>query len=109
MQFDPGINHHDWESRWSSLEDDVRTSPEEALPELADLAQEMLAEAGYDITDPVARAGEEREVVTEYLAAREIADLVDAGQDVDPGDVASAINGLTAIRDFVFSFETGEP
>jgi hypothetical protein len=108
MESEPGIDRHDWGSRWSSLEDDVRTSPEEALPELADLVEELLAEAGYDLADPVARAGEEREVVTEYLAAREIADLVDAGQDVDPGDVASAINGLTAIRDFVFSFETGE-
>ena len=56
MQFEPGIDRHDFESRWSSLEDDVRTSPEEALPELANLAEEMLAEAGYDLADPVARA-----------------------------------------------------
>ena len=107
MQFEPGIDRHEWDSRWGQLEEDVRTSPAEALPELADLVEEMIVEAGYDIADPVARAGEEREVVAEYLAAREIADLVDAGEDVDPGDVASAINGLTAIRNHAVLSETG--
>jgi hypothetical protein len=107
MQFEPGIDRHTWESRWASLEEDVQTDPEEALPELADLVEEMLVEAGYDIADPVARAGEERGAVAEFLAAREIADRVDEGEDVDPGDVAAAVNGLYALRAYVIEGDGG--
>ena len=107
MQFEPGIDRHTWESRWASLEDDLQTEPEEALPELADLVQEMLVEAGYDVTDPVARTGEERGVVAEYLAAHEVADRVREGEDVDAGDVAAAINGLFALRDYIIEGDGG--
>ena len=107
MQFEPGIDRHEWESRWAVLEEDAHTDPEEALPELEALVLEMLVEAGYDLKDPVARAGEEREVVAEYLAAREIADRVREGLDVDPGDVAAAINGLWALRDYMIEGDGG--
>ncbi len=103
MQFEPGLDRHEWESQWAQLEEDLRTSPEETLPELADLIEHVLEEAGYDLTDAVAREGEEREVVAEFTASREIADQVDRGDDVDPGDVASAINGLVALHDFLSS------
>ncbi len=98
MQFEPGLDRHEFESRWHQLEDDLHTSPAESLPELADLIQQVLVEEGYDIADPVARTGEEREVVAEYQAAREVADFVDRGDDVDPGDVAAAINSLRALH-----------
>jgi hypothetical protein len=61
----------------------------------------MLEERGYDLDDPVAREGEEREIVAEYLAAREVADRVDRGEDVDPGDVAGAIEGLVSLFQYV--------
>ena len=107
VQYEPGIDRHEWESRWAVLEQDVDTDPFEALPELADLVEEMLLESGYDITDPVVRAGEEREVVAEYLAARETAGRVNADEDVDPGDVAAAINGLIALRDYIIEGDGG--
>jgi hypothetical protein len=68
----------------------------------------VLVEEGYDVGDPVARSGEEREVVAEYQAAREVANLVDAGDAVDPGDVASAINGLRALHDHLLTSESSE-
>jgi hypothetical protein len=43
----------------------------------------MLGERGYDLGDPVAREGEEREVVAEFLAARAVTRLVDTGATVD--------------------------
>jgi hypothetical protein len=42
-----------------------------------------------------------REVVVEYPAAREVAERVDAGNDVDPGDVGAAIGGLRSVFDYV--------
>jgi hypothetical protein len=98
---DPGLDRHEWESERASLDEDLRDSPNEALPELAALVGRMLEERGYDLGDPVVRDGDEREVVAEYLAAREVADRVDLAADVDPGDIADAINGLSEVFAYV--------
>jgi hypothetical protein len=96
--YDPGLDRHEWESQWESLEDDLRTDPTHALPELDGLVARMLEESGYDLTDPVVREGEEREVVAEYLAAHEIVDAAERdAEDLSPGDLASAINGYRAV------------
>ena len=87
----------------ASLEDDIETSPIEALPELDALVARMLEESGYELHDPVMRAGEEREVVAEYLAGHEITVALERGADISPGDVAAAINGLRAIYDFLIT------
>jgi hypothetical protein len=88
------------ESEWEALEEDLRTDPAHALPELDRLVARMLEETGYDLTDPVGRDGAEREVVAEYLAAQEIVKAVerDAGE-LSPGDVAAAVNGYRAVSD----------
>jgi hypothetical protein len=97
---EPGLDRHEWESELSLLEEELRDSPAEALPELDALVARMLEETGYDLTDPVAREGDEREVIAEYLAAHETADAArDGWQDVDPGDIAAAISGLRALFD----------
>jgi hypothetical protein len=100
--YEPGLDRHEWESEMEALQDQLGENPAEALPELDRLIERMLEETGYDVTDPVAREGDEREVVAEFLAAREITQLNerDAG-DVGPGDVAAAINGYRAVFDFV--------
>lgn len=96
--YDPGVNLHEWESEWESLEEDLRTDPAHALPELDGLVGRMLEGSGYDLTDPVVREGDEREIVAEYLAAQEIVEATerDAG-DLSPGDVAAAVNGYRAV------------
>jgi hypothetical protein len=98
--YDPGLDHHAWESEWQALEVDVRAHPADALSELDALVARMLEESGYDLTDPVVREGEEREVVAEYLAAHEIAGAAERGADeLSPGDVAAAITGYRAVFD----------
>lgn len=88
-----------------ALEDDLRTDPVAALPELDDLVHRMLDETGYDVDDPVMREGDEREVVAEYRAARELRLAVERGdsENVSPGDVAAAINGLRAVYDYLIA------
>ncbi len=96
--YEPGLDRHDWESELRSLEDDVRNNPFDALPELDGLVARMLEESGYDLTDPVVREGDEREVVAEYLAAHEITEATERGSDeLSPGDVAAAIQGYRAV------------
>ena len=96
--YEPGLPRHEWESEWQTLEDDLRTDPAQALPELDRLAARMLAESGYEPSDPI--AGEESEVVAEYLAAREILEAAEHdSEDPSPGDIAAAVNGYRAVFD----------
>lgn len=98
--YDPGLDRHDWESEWEALEPDLRTDPAQALPELDGLVARMLEESGYDLTDPVVREGDEREVVAEYLAAHEVVEATERdASELSPGDVAAAINGYRAVFD----------
>jgi iron uptake system EfeUOB component EfeO/EfeM len=73
-----GLDRHEWESEWEALEEDLRTDPANALPELDALVARMLEDTGYDLTDPVGRDGGEREVVAEYFAAHEIVEAAEA-------------------------------
>jgi hypothetical protein len=52
---EPGLDRHEWESRWQSLEEELEDSPRDVLPELDELVEQMLNERGYAIDDPVAR------------------------------------------------------
>ena len=98
--YEPGIHRHDWESQWEALQEDLHADPSDALPELDRLVARMLAETGYDLTDPVVREGREREVVADYLAAHEILEAAERGSaELSAGDVAAAINGYRAVFD----------
>lgn len=91
---EPGLDRHEWETEWEQLEPDVEDSPAEALHDLDDLIARMLTEAGYplDTADPVDDEGVDPEVLISFYAAREITRQVERGKDVDPGDVAQAVN-----------------
>jgi hypothetical protein len=105
---EPGLDRHEWESRWSSLEEDLEDSPRDVLPELDELVQEMLEERGYAIEDPVVREGDGRDVVADFLAAREITRLLAGDPDaVSAGDVALAVNNYREVYEFLL--EAGAP
>jgi hypothetical protein len=98
---EPGLDKHEWVSRFESLEDDLRADPAAALPDVADLVEQMLAESGYDVDDPVAESGGEREILDEFRAARELTDRIEGGADVDPAELAAAARGLRAVVAYV--------
>jgi hypothetical protein len=99
---DPGLDRHEWESELRALEPDLEDAPAEALSELADLVERILNARGYDVTDPVAREGEDREVVADYRAAREISDAVERDDDaVGPGDVGAAVSALRDLAEYL--------
>lgn len=91
-----GLDRREWETQMAALEDQLRDDPREALPDLVDLVGGMLEERGFQLDEPVTRAGEEPEVVAEYLAARDTARRVERDQ-ADPSDVGEAIHGLRAV------------
>jgi len=90
---EPGLDRHEWETEWAVLELLVVDSPTEALPELDDLIRRMLVEAEYplDTADVVDDEGIDPEVLASYRTAHEVTEIVDRGDDFDPGDVGQAI------------------
>lgn len=99
---EPGLDRHEWESRWQSLEEELEDSPRDVLPELDLLVEQMLEERGYAVDDPVAREGDDREVVAEFLAARETTRLLAQDSDaVSPGDLAAAVNGYRSVYEYL--------
>jgi hypothetical protein len=98
---EPGLDKHLWESWWEQFDEDVQTSPEEALPELDGLIAQMLEARSYAIDDPVVREGDDRDVVADFLAAREITRAVELGKEVDPEDIETAIENYRELYDFL--------
>jgi hypothetical protein len=98
MSTEPGLDRHEWKSEWRSLEEQVADAPRDALPELDELVGRMLEKRGYAEHDPVERAGDEPEVVAEFIAAHEtMLRLESDPDDVAPGDVAAAVNGYRSV------------
>jgi hypothetical protein len=97
---DPGLDKHLWESWWQQFDEDVQTSPGEALPELDGLIAQMLEARGYAIDDPVMREGDDRDVVADFLAAREITRAVEQDK-VDPEDIDTAIGNYRELYEFL--------
>jgi hypothetical protein len=64
-----------------------RTIRRGTLPEACDLVEEtLLVDDGAD------------ELAAAYRAARETADRLERGEDVDPGDIGAAVENLRSIR-----------
>jgi hypothetical protein len=100
VTLEPGLDLHEWETRWQELQELAEESPVEAMPEVVRLAEEMLVERGYDLVNPVAVEGEDPDVVRDFLAARELVAACQAGT-ASPGDVAAALENLTEIHDYL--------
>ena len=93
-QQEPGLELHEWETRWSELEPLLEEDPAGALAEACDFLQSVLAEADVP-TEAV--AGQNEELLGPYRAARETANRVEAGEDVDPGDIGAAIENARSV------------
>jgi hypothetical protein len=109
MSAEPGLDRHEWESEWASLEEELEDSPGETLPLVDGLVARMLDSRGFAVDDPVADDGDDPEILAEFRAAREITRRLDSGDDdVGPGDIAAAVNGYRAVYEFLLA-ERGAP
>jgi len=94
----PGADLHLWESEWASIDEDAADDPDAALSQYAELMERVLAANGYAVADPVARQGEDPEVVSTYLSAREVAERAELGS-ASRGEVVQAIEDLRFVFD----------
>ena len=100
---EPGLDRHEWETELQALEPELADAPAEALPELQALVERMLADRGFAPDDPIRSEGDEPEVLAEFRAATETIRALERGDDVDPGNIAAAVNGLRAVFDHLVS------
>jgi hypothetical protein len=98
--YEPGLDLHEWQTRWQELQDEAAEDPAGALPELARFVEQMLVERGFRFNEPVTVEGEDPDIVRDFLAAREVAEAVDAGR-AEPGDVAVALENLREIYEYL--------
>jgi hypothetical protein len=90
-QNEPGLELHERETRWAELEEAFAEDPAGTLPDACDFVEHVFSESGIDPT------AEHDEQATAYRSARETSDRVERGEDVDPGDVAAAIENLRLV------------
>jgi uncharacterized protein (UPF0297 family) len=97
---EPGLDLHEWETRWAELQELAETAPDEALPEIVRAVGEMLTERGYDLENPVVVESEDPDLVRDFLAARDIARAAEAGQ-IEREDIETALEDLAEVHDFL--------
>jgi hypothetical protein len=102
---DPGLDRHEWQTEWEELEPLIVDSPAEALPEVDRLIERMLTGRGYPTTEEQAAQSSEPEVVAEFLEARRIATLAEAGEPVDPADIGAAVTAYRSLYEFLLGDE----
>lgn len=95
---EPGLDLHEWESAWASVAEDLEADPAAALSQFADLVERMLLARGYHLDDPVARGGDDPEIVVTYRAARETTERAEIGQ-ASREEVGTAIDDLRVLFD----------
>jgi hypothetical protein len=103
---DPGLDLHEWETRWSDLQEQAADAPDEALPEVVRLVQEMLADRGFDFENPVVVEDESRDIVSDFLAARDIARAAETTK-LDQEDIQAALDDLAEIHDYLVEDRPG--
>lgn len=100
MVGEPGLDLHEWQTRWEELQEAAADDPAGTLPDIVRLIQEMLSERHFQLDEPITAEGEDPDIIRYFLAAREVADAVNAGNE-EPGDVAAALENLSEIYDYL--------
>jgi hypothetical protein len=92
---EPGLDLHEWETRWAELEQALAEDPASALVEACDAIEDLLSvDDGQD------------ELVAAYAAARDTAARIERGESVGPGDLGQAVENVLAIRAALAAAET---
>jgi hypothetical protein len=88
---EPGLDRHEWESQWASVEEDFDTDPVNSLRAVHELLTRMLGERQILDDNRVAVEGAEPELIRPWEAGRELVQRLDAELDVEETDVREAL------------------
>jgi hypothetical protein len=89
---EPGLDLHEWESEWASLDDDIADSPETALPYIHELITRMLKERRILDDSLAVMEGADPDWVRTWQAGADLVKKVDdPGLDVEREDIVEQI------------------
>jgi len=89
---EPGLDAHEWESEWASLEDDIADSPETALPSIHELITRMLKERRILDDSLAVMEGADPDWVRTWQAGADLVKKVDdPGLEVEREDIVEQI------------------
>jgi hypothetical protein len=98
--YEPGLDLHEWETRWQELQDALAEDPALALPDVVRFIEQLLRERGFQLDEPVTEEGEDADIIRAYLAARELAVAAEGGS-AEPEDVEVTLGDLSDIYEYV--------
>ena len=94
---EPGLDRHEWESEWASLEDDFGDDPADALRQVHELMTRALMERKILDDEQVTVEGADPELVAPWQAGRELVRTLDAGTDVEEQDIGEALESYRGL------------
>jgi hypothetical protein len=97
---EPGLDLHEWQTRWEELQEAIADDPAGALPEVVRFVEQMLNERGYEPGEPVTAEGDDAEIIRSFQAARELSNAAEQGV-LPPEDVTVALDDLREIYEFL--------
>jgi hypothetical protein len=98
---EPGLDQHEWTSRWEAMVPDLRDAPAEALAEVDDLVAEMMTARGLPLEEADGEDAGEPETVRQFAEARRVTRQIESGEPYDPGDVANAVDAYRSLYDYL--------
>ena len=98
---EPGLDEHEWTSRWEAIKPDLRDGPAEALPEVDSLIAEMMDARGFPLEEREGEQPAEPETIRQFAEARRVTRLLEAGGPYDPGDLANAVDAYRSLYDYL--------
>jgi hypothetical protein len=100
---EPGLDEHEWISRYEAIDEDLRTSPVESLGDLDALVAEMMTARGLELDEREGEDTTEPETVRQFAEARRVTRQIEAGEGYDPGDVANAVDAYRSLYDYLLN------
>jgi hypothetical protein len=88
---EPGLDRHEWEGEWASLEEDFTDDPAGSLRFVHELIGRMLKERGVLDDSLVANEGADPELLRPYEAGAELVRQLDDALEVDDADIREAL------------------
>ena len=99
---EPGLDLHEWQTRWEELRELAADEPAETLPEIVRFVRGMLEDdRRFNLSDRAVEEGQDPEIVRNFLAAEDIALRIDAGADIEQADVQAALDDLREIYEYL--------
>ena len=99
---EPGLDRHEWESQWASLEEDFDADPAGSLRAVHELMSRMLRERGI-LDDSAARNGADPDLLRPWEAARDLVRRLDDELDAEETDVREALDSYRELFETVLA------